>query len=193
MGTHPSRRKRIGVWEMGSRFFRLLLLRLLRLPESTKSIARGVAIGLFIAFTPTIGIQMGLAFVVCLPFRASKIAAITMCWLTNALTAIPVYSFNFVVGQFFYPVKVQFRSEYLSSFDQLLKAGTDFLIVLWLGSGIVSIILGVLGYVLTMKYYTQVKETFLSATKLKLRNRLEADKKINMTNQMPAAEREEIK
>jgi hypothetical protein len=74
-------------------------IHLLHLDDSAHRIALGVAVGLFIAITPTWGIQMllvvGLAWLV----RANKVAGVPMVWLTNPATNVPIYSFCYVVGQ----------------------------------------------------------------------------------------------
>jgi len=56
-----------------------------------RSIAGGLAAGLFIAMTPTIPAQMLLAAVAAIYFRVNLPIALAACWVTNPLTAVPIY------------------------------------------------------------------------------------------------------
>ena len=71
---------------------------LLHLDDSAHRIALGVAIGVFIALTPTVGAQMVLTVLVATLLGANKVAGVPMAWITNPLTVVPVYSFNYLVG-----------------------------------------------------------------------------------------------
>jgi len=74
-------------------------LRLLHLDDSAHRIALGVAVGIFVAMTPTWGIQMllvvGLAWLV----GANKVAGIPVVWVTNPATNVPIYTFCYLVGR----------------------------------------------------------------------------------------------
>ncbi|GIW71687.1 MAG: hypothetical protein KatS3mg102_1229 [Planctomycetota bacterium] len=74
------------------------LKRVLQLEDTPESIARGVALGLVIAFTPTVGIQMVLVLIIHTLARANRLAGIAMVWLTNPLTVVPVYWWDYVLG-----------------------------------------------------------------------------------------------
>ena len=59
--------------------------------DSPHSIALGTAIGLWIALTPTVGIQMTLSVIACTAAKANILVAVAMCWITNPVTFIPWY------------------------------------------------------------------------------------------------------
>jgi hypothetical protein len=84
---------RIG-WPRARRWF----IRLLHLDESAHRIALGAALGMFIALTPTVGVQMLLVFLVTAVIPANRAAGLPMVWVTNPATMVPVYSFNLWVG-----------------------------------------------------------------------------------------------
>ena len=64
-----------------------------------EDLARGLALGMFIAFTPTIGIQMTLVCIT-IPFYPGNLPiALAATWLTNPLTAAPVYGAEWWVGK----------------------------------------------------------------------------------------------
>ncbi|MEJ5258679.1 MAG: DUF2062 domain-containing protein [Anaerohalosphaeraceae bacterium] len=65
-----------------------------------RSIAGGMALGLFIAFTPTIPFQMTLAVIGALFLKVNLPIAMAACWITNPLTALPVYTAAWKVGKY---------------------------------------------------------------------------------------------
>jgi len=56
-----------------------------------RAVAGGVALGLFIAFTPTIPFQMLLAAAGALLLKVNLPAAVAGVWVTNPVTAVPVF------------------------------------------------------------------------------------------------------
>ncbi len=64
------------------------------------AVSKGLAAGLFIALTPTIPFQMLLATVAAMTFRINLPVALAACWVTNPLTALPVYWAELRVGRF---------------------------------------------------------------------------------------------
>ncbi len=98
--------KKYSLW---SKFLRLLRLKLIipmmriKLPPKVKAI--GVAIGLFWAMTPLIGIQMWLVFMTWFIFKkllninSSLVLAVAWTWVTNVFTMIPVYYIFYLTGQ----------------------------------------------------------------------------------------------
>jgi uncharacterized protein (DUF2062 family) len=82
----------------GWRKTREWFIHLLHLDDSAHRIALGAALGVFIAFTPTIGFQMLLVLLVTSAVRANKVAGLPMPWITNPVTILPMFSFNYYVG-----------------------------------------------------------------------------------------------
>lgn len=66
--------------------------------DSAHSIALGVAVGLWIAFTPTVGIQMTLSVIACTILRANILVAVAMCWVSNPITFVPMYYSYYKLG-----------------------------------------------------------------------------------------------
>lgn len=67
--------------------------------DSPYQIAAGVALGSFLAFTPTIGFQTILALFLATVFRLSRIPCAVMVYITNPLTAAPIYYSCYVLGR----------------------------------------------------------------------------------------------
>lgn len=61
--------------------------------------ARGVAVGLFIALTPTVGLQTVLMLVFCLLLRGNFPVAFAVSWISNPITLGPLYLGYYVVGE----------------------------------------------------------------------------------------------
>ncbi len=83
-------------WKRGLRY---LYLRLLRLQSSPKEIARGLAVGVFAGCFPIFGFQTLAALVLAVPFRGNKLVAAAGTWVSNPFTYVPIYAFNYQVGE----------------------------------------------------------------------------------------------
>lgn len=64
-----------------------------------RSLMGGAAVGLFVAFTPTFPFQMLLAAAGAIWFRVNLPLAVTACWITNPLTAVPIYMSAWRLGR----------------------------------------------------------------------------------------------
>ncbi len=69
----------------------LIVTRILGVQDSPGRIARGVAIGMIVAWTPTLGFQIMLYVAAATVFRANKVAGIPILFISNPLTAVPLY------------------------------------------------------------------------------------------------------
>lgn len=79
------------------------LVWLLKLRGSPHAIALGAAIGVFVAFTPTIGFQMVIALFVATALGANRAAAVAPVWITNPATLPPIFAFTYWVGSWMIP------------------------------------------------------------------------------------------
>jgi hypothetical protein len=82
-------------------FTRFVKFRILHVDDTPQRIARGMAVGLWVAFTPLMGFHMLIALGLSILFRANKALAIALVWLSNPFTLIPVYLPAYLVGRFF--------------------------------------------------------------------------------------------
>lgn len=62
-----------------------------------RSVAGGVAVGLFMAFMP-VPVQMLLAALASILFRVNIIIGVSLVWVTNPITIPPVFFFTYLVG-----------------------------------------------------------------------------------------------
>ncbi len=66
---------------------------------SKRSISGGLALGLFIAFTPTIPLQMLFSAIGAIWLRVNLPVAIAACWITNPFTAVWIYFMEYRLGR----------------------------------------------------------------------------------------------
>ncbi|MBM4153458.1 MAG: DUF2062 domain-containing protein [Lentisphaerae bacterium] len=134
---------------------------------SPESIAWGVAVGMFVAFTPTLGVQIVLVLILASILRVNRIAAIPPLFITNVLTAGPVYGFECWLGAQFLPdaksaemlarwEKVQHivaETGILSlhrDWRDLMTIGGDLWLAMWIGGILVGGLLAAVSYVATV-------------------------------------------
>lgn len=159
-----------------------------------EALARGLALGIFIAFTPTIGIQMTLVCIFILLYPGNLPIALLATWLTNPVTAVPVYGTEWYVGKMILGLFGHHASappsffEYESVTDivhNIFKQGG----ALWFGSIISSAILavtsywGMMGFVYLERWLRKIKLDDLR----RLRRALRLKKREEENNQ-PASE-----
>lgn len=70
-------------------------IRFLKLRGEPREIALGFALGVFIAFSPTIGVQMVLAIFLAALLKWSKLAVAVAVWISNPLTAPFIYGVTY--------------------------------------------------------------------------------------------------
>ncbi len=123
-------------------------------------LARGLAIGMFVAFTPTLGFQMAISCFILLLIPGNLPIAIAVCWITNPATAAPIYYAEYRVGEWIYSI---FGVTPAESFDQGFTVDSmfDAAGALWVGSIVVSAILAVASYFLLFGFiYLERKTRF---------------------------------
>ena len=153
-----------------SRRISYVIRRVLRMQASAQQIAAGMAIGVFIAFTPTLGIQMVLAALVATLFNCSRLPAVIAVHVTNAFTIIPIYvSCYFVGARLLRPfgfttlgierikevlVRQADTSIWEATLSRMLtvsRLGWDALVPLWVGGLVIGPIAAFISYSVTVR------------------------------------------
>lgn len=88
--------------------------------DSPHAIALGVAIGMIVGFSPTVGLQMIIAATIATLCGANRLTAIIPVWITNPITIPPIYAFTYYLGGFLIPGENQ-----TDIYGQLQKIGND--------------------------------------------------------------------
>ncbi len=159
-------------WRRMMRRGRVLFLRILRADDSSARLALGAAVGVFVAMTPTIGLQMVLVLLILLVIPGNKLAGMPMVWISNPATAVPIYTFNYWLGAKLtgQPLLENIGSQWRSVVEQTPSIGglftapgewfgefwhwlsllwlamRDILMPLWVGSLLTGIVAGVISY-----------------------------------------------
>lgn len=133
--------------------------RVLHVDDTPHRIALGVAIGLFVAWTPTMGLQMVLTVLLSALLGANKLVGVPFVWLSNPAT-FWIYIPNFLVGKWllgsrcptpdFYAA-MQVRGSWwlelwLNRIIAWWEATWQAFGPLWLGSIVVGLLLGGITY-----------------------------------------------
>ena len=144
---------------------------LIRLRGSPQAIAGGFSLGLFIAFTPTIGVQIVLAFFLATVLNVNRPAAVLAVWITNPVTIPAIFTLNYwlgsliwegpsvsVVSRRFFELASQLTTLDIWAITDQLSAvaelGMDIIVPLILGSIIAGTLISVLTYVILLRLLT---------------------------------------
>lgn len=125
------------------------------------SVALGFAVGMFVALTPTVGVQMILGAAIAQLLRANRLLPVALAWITNPFTIVPIYYFNYRVGQIFMggdsekgrqfieslsKVSLLDFDHFISTMGSMLSKFGGIALVLWVGSLIVASVAAAISY-----------------------------------------------
>jgi uncharacterized protein (DUF2062 family) len=164
MSKRASRRKRVAFTKSLLRFLRYWYLRLVRLQGHPREIARGLAVGVFSGCFPWFGLQIVIAILLAIIVRGNKIAAAAATWISNPLTDIPIFIFNYKVGEWLLELaeispaeaKVELN---LHSAAEIMDLGFNVLATTLLGSLWVGLVAAVFSYFLSLKIIHSSRKT----------------------------------
>ena len=162
-------------WARFRAWLRQTMFWLLRLRGSPHAIALGVAVGVFVAFTPTYGIQMLLAPLIATFLGGNRPASIPPVWITNPLTMPACYAFTYWVGSTFWsgpPVREVYEAmretlarlatfdvwEIFDQFSAFMNMLRDILVPLCIGGVLVGLVAGGISYVVTREALRQFRD-----------------------------------
>lgn len=131
------------------RQFKLHVIQLARLQSEPDAIGRGMALGLFIGFTPTLGVQALLAVLFAFLLRQNKIAAFVGVWITNPLTAPLIYGLEYKIGRLLLGLPHLSYDPFSDglSLSLLAQVGGQLL----LGSVVLGLPVAIIGYSVTVR------------------------------------------
>ena len=164
----------ISVRKMIRRINLFIFYRVLRANDTPHRLALGLAISIFVAWTPTMGLQMLIALALALLLRANARVTIPIVWISNPLTMLVIYMPNYWLGRailnlFTHRPKVDYEKlaefmRYLYNPFRIISQINDrefwtelgqFLLSvsleLWIGSIIIGLFLSIVTYVASYK------------------------------------------
>jgi hypothetical protein len=129
---------------------KLMLTRFVRLRGLPEEIAKGIALGIFIGMTPTMGLQMPIALLFAWILKENRLAAVLAVWVTNPLTAPFIYGLEYEVGRRLLGMSyVGFPDEL--TWESVTQMGWELLAPLWLGGILFGLLLAPAAYWLTLR------------------------------------------
>ncbi|MGK7929844.1 MAG: DUF2062 domain-containing protein [Microcystaceae cyanobacterium] len=138
------------------RQLRYLYLRFVRMKEHPHVIARGLAVGVFAGCFPLFGLQTIIGVALAFLVRGNKLAAAVGTWISNPLTYVPLFAFNYKIGRWilgeYSHVGGQAKfSQNWDSWSEMTSLGTDFLVILFVGCAVVGAVASIIAYVLCLR------------------------------------------
>ena len=115
-----------------------------------KSIAKGLAIGLFCAFLP-VPIHILLAGILAVTFSGNILLSLLVVWVNNPITIVPIFYFTYKLGASI--IGVEMDPEFEFSFGYLMDNFWSATLALWVGGLITSITVSTLGYFSVISIY----------------------------------------
>jgi uncharacterized protein (DUF2062 family) len=118
-----------------------------------RAIAGGLALGCFVALTPTFPFQMILAALGAVRLKVNLVVALAACWITNPFTAVPIYVLAWRLGRavlhdvdWLQNLLGLYSFEGSSRLGDLLKQS----VYLWTGSLILASVVAACAYAITI-------------------------------------------
>ncbi|MEA5534947.1 DUF2062 domain-containing protein [Crocosphaera sp. XPORK-15E] len=137
------------------RQWRYLYLRFGRLRGTPKSISRGLAFGVFAGCFPLLGLQTLIGVLLAVIFRGHKLAAAAGTWVSNPLTYVPIFAFNYKVGELLLGLGRTNPQPNLpqnwQSWSMLQESGLYFMVTLFFGCFIVGVIASMGTYLISLR------------------------------------------
>ncbi len=128
---------------------RYLYYRCVRIHGKPREVAMGLALGLVVGLTPTMGFQMPVAVVLAAAMGQSKLAAALGVWVTNPLTAPVVYGATYVLGALVLGQPIRPPDGFLRTIASLDGLTSEIFLPLWVGGALLAAPVAPLGYWLT--------------------------------------------
>ncbi|MBU1344612.1 MAG: DUF2062 domain-containing protein [Proteobacteria bacterium] len=152
--------------------------RFLKIRGTPHEIGLGFALGLFIGFSPSMGIQIALAIFATSLLKWSKIAAVIGVQVTNPITAPFIYSFTYFLGSKLIGLEKPLEIKNLMTIESLLamiQHAPRIFAAMTLGGILVGLPLAAIGYLVVYRMMTRYQEKLnariLNSTR-KIRQRL---------------------
>lgn len=129
-----------------------------------KAIGRGLAAGVFAGWFPLFGLQTIIGVAIASVVRGNKIMAAAGTWVSNPFTYVPIYYFNFRIGQGLLSqlsidnempsleaIQEIVAASGWAAFSDFLNLGAAFVLTLFLGCFVTGIISAILAYAAGIK------------------------------------------
>lgn len=141
--------------------FRSTFRRLLALDDPPERTALAFSIGLFIAFSPFLGLHTIMATSIAFTFRFNKVAIYSGTFVNNPLTLVPIIIASFAIGAFLLgrPWRISpeglelLQNPHLLTADYYRKLFWESWQIVWpftIGASVLSVVCSVIAYPVTL-------------------------------------------
>jgi uncharacterized protein (DUF2062 family) len=118
--------------------------------------ARGLSVGVFAGCFPIFGLQTIVGVLLAFVVRGNKIAAAAGTWVSNPLTYVPLFAFNYKMGQILLGLHGAFPDDHSfspnwQSWESLKESGALFLVTLFVGCFFIGVIAATCAYFLSLR------------------------------------------
>lgn len=143
--NYPQKNKRNQFWLQ--KYHRFIRLRIPHLRGEPIILSRGFAVGVFAGCFPFFGLQSFVGVILATLFRGSKVAAVAGTWISNPLTYLPIYVFNYKVGRYLLGVENHSLSQLdFQSIAQFKELGSTVVSTFIFGCFVVGLIASLITY-----------------------------------------------
>ncbi len=114
--------------------------------------ARGIALGIFVGLTPSVGFQMLPVFLLAILFNGNRILALIFTYVSNPVTVIPLYGLYYYLGSLLWPNLNRVNFSRIKdvlvnfSFSKLTQLGFESFVILWTGGFVIAVPSGIISY-----------------------------------------------
>jgi uncharacterized protein (DUF2062 family) len=119
-------------------------------------VAMGMAVGVFVAVTPTIPFHTAIAVAMAFALKASKPAAVIGVWFSNPITIPPLYYGSYKLGMLMLGRSDSLDSSVLSLME-MLKQGMDITIAMIIGGAVLGIVPAIASYFVTRHFFRKLR------------------------------------
>ncbi len=123
--------------------------RSVRVHGRPRKVAMGMAIGLGVGMTPTMGFQMVISVPLAALFGQNKFAAALGCWISNPITAVPLYSATYILGALLLGRPLVPHGGFVETFTSVQGIFSDIMLPCWVGGLVLIVPVALFGYWLT--------------------------------------------
>ena len=113
--------------------------------DNPATIARGFAVGIFIAFSPFLGLHTVLAISLAFLVRGNRLVSLLASWICNPLTMIPILYFDFKVGEILLSSTIPFPTG-IHTLKDIMYAGSQVAWPLLVGGHLIGLVLGLASF-----------------------------------------------
>ncbi|MFN8092996.1 MAG: DUF2062 domain-containing protein [Vicinamibacteria bacterium] len=130
---------------------------LLQVEDSPRRVALSFAIGVFVSFSPFLGIHTGMSLAIAFVFRLNRVAILIGTWVNNPWTIAPVYTAGTLLGCALLGVspaslgEIDWALHGRAFYAALLEGFRPLLVPFFVGNTIVAAVAAVVTYLVALR------------------------------------------